>query len=328
MLNLGQIAKKIDAELHGDNNTFVSSISSLQNIRPNSILFISDTKHLVQRNLPHNVTFLVSRENINCLDHKNNLLISADVNKSWILLLNLFKKDISAPKKINTSLYKNLSIFGSVFVGRGVKIGINCSFGNNVLIEDNVIIGDNVCIKNNVVIGHNCKVGNNVTIDSGTVIGSEGFGNLITENSSWSHIPHIGSVTISNNVSIGANCCIDRGTIEDTIIYKGVIIDNLVHIAHNVFIGENTAIAAKVGIAGSCNIGKRNMIGGLVGIVDHITTTDDVIISATSTVSKNITEPGTFTGIMPISKHANWKRIALWITKLDKIVKFLNLKKI
>jgi len=106
-----------------------------------------------------------------------------------------------------------------------------------------------------------------------------------------------------------------------------VIIDNLVHIAHNVIIGENTAIAAKVGIAGSCVIGKRNMIGGMVGIVDHINTADDVIISATSTVNKDIKEPGTYTGIMPISKHSTWKRIALWILKLDKIAKFLNLKK-
>jgi len=134
-------------------------------------------------------------------------------------------------------------------------------------------------------------------------------------------------VVIDSNVNIGANCCIDRGTINDTVINQGVIVDNLVHIAHNVIIGENTAIAAKVGIAGSCNIGKRNMIGGMVGIVDHIKTADDVIISATSTVNKDIKEPGIYTGIMPIVKHSRWKRIALWITKLDKIAKFLDLKR-
>jgi len=106
-----------------------------------------------------------------------------------------------------------------------------------------------------------------------------------------------------------------------------VIIDNQVHIAHNVQIGENTAIAANTGIAGSCIIGKRNMIGGMVGIVNHINTADDVIISATSTVNKDLKEPGVYTGIMPISKHTIWKRIALWITKLDKIVSFINFKK-
>jgi len=127
---------------------------------------------------------------------------------------------------------------------------------------------------------------------------------------------------------IGSNCTIDRGTLSDTIIENGVVMDNQIHLAHNVLIGENSAIAAKVGIAGSCNIGKRNMIGGMVGIVDHINTTDDVIISATSTVNKDIIEPGVYTGIMPISKHVTWKRIALWITKLDKIAKFLKIKKI
>jgi UDP-3-O-[3-hydroxymyristoyl] glucosamine N-acyltransferase len=106
-----------------------------------------------------------------------------------------------------------------------------------------------------------------------------------------------------------------------------VIIDNLVHIAHNVIIGENTAIAAKVGIAGSCSIGKRNMIGGMTGIIDHITTADDVVISATSSVTTNINEPGHYTGIMPISKHAKWKRMAFWLTKLDKILKKFSINK-
>jgi len=183
-------------------------------------------------------------------------------------------------------------------------------------------------IGHNVVICKNTSIGNNVTIDSGTVIGSEGFGNVMNSSFNWQHIYHLGSVIIGHNVMIGANCCIDKGTIDNTVIEDGVIIDNSVHIAHNVRIGEKTAIAAKVGIAGSCNIGKRNMIGGMVGIVDHIKTVDDVIISATSTVNKDIKEPGTYTGIMPIVKHLKWKRIALWITKLDKIAIFLNLKKI
>jgi len=328
MLKLGQIADKINAKLLGDRDIVVSFISSLDNIRPNSILFISDIKHLTKKKIPNNVIILIDKYHFRNIDNINNVLVSDEVYKSWIVLLSLFKKKLSVPKKVNLSLYKNLSIFGSVLVGKKVKIGINCTFGNNVVIEDNVVIGDNVSIKNNVVIGHDCQIGNNVSIDSGSVIGSEGFGNLVTKNLSWSHIPHIGSVYIKNNVDIGANCCIDRGTIDATVIQQGVIIDNLVHIAHNVIIGENTAIAAKVGIAGSCKIGKRNIIGGMVGVVDHVSTVDDVTISATSTVIRNIKVPGVYTGIMPISQHTLWKRLAFWITKLDKIAKFLNLKKI
>jgi len=135
------------------------------------------------------------------------------------------------------------------------------------------------------------------------------------------------NVVIGDNVSIGANNTIDRGTLVDTILEDGVITDNQVHIAHNVCIGSNTAIAAKTGIAGSCRIGKRNMIGGMVGIVDHITTVDDVVITAKSTVYRNIKKPGTYSGIMPILEHVYWKRISTLITKLDKIAKIAKIKK-
>jgi len=224
--------------------------------------------------------------------------------------------------------FKKLAGNLNCFVSESAVIGKKVVFGCNVVIEENVSIGNMVNIGHNVVIHSGSSIGNNVNIDSGTIIGSEGFGNVLDKDMNWKHIFHHGNVVIGNNVSIGSNCTIDRGTLDNTIINKGVIIDNQVHIAHNVVIGEKTAIAANTGIAGSCNIGKRNMIGGMVGIIDHIHTVDDVVISATSTVNKDIKEPGTYTGIMPISYHATWKRIALWITKLDKIAKFLNLKRL
>ena len=131
---------------------------------------------------------------------------------------------------------------------------------------------------------------------------------------------------IGNYVSIGANTTIDRGTIGNTEIHNGVKIDNLVHIAHNVIIGSNTAIAAKTGIAGTTIIGKRCMIGGMVGIVGHLTITDDVIVNATSTVNRSIKKSGTYTGFVPLMPHSEWKKMGLWLTKLDKIISLLKIK--
>ena len=181
-------------------------------------------------------------------------------------------------------------------------------------------------IESNVTIQQGSIIGNNCIISSGVVIGSEGFGNARDIDNKWRTIAHLGNVCIGNNVSIGANTTIDRGSISNTEIHDGVKIDNLIHIAHNVIIGENTAIAAKTGIAGSTIIGKRCMIGGAVGIVGHLKITDDVVINATSTVNRNISKSGIYTGFMPIMLHSEWKKVGMWLSKLDKIANFMKIK--
>jgi len=316
-LKLLEISKLIDASLIGNPNYEIDSISSPENPGINSIVFISTKKNLSKKLLSAGA--ILTDSNLAKLIKNTNILISDTPKLTFARLTNLFNSPSSKP------IFDNID---GIFLGENVIYGSNFSFGNGVVIEDNVQIGKNVSISHNVVIHKNVIIGDNVKIGAGTIIGSDGFGNVRNKSNEWNHIAHLGSVEIKNNVSIGANCSIDRGTLENTILGFGVILDNQIHIAHNVIIGENTAIAAKVGIAGSCNIGKRNMIGGMVGIVDHITTADDVVISATSTVNKDIKESGVYTGIMPITKHSNWKRIALWITKLDKIAKLLKIQKI
>jgi len=310
------LEKKFNLILNGCPTTVISSISSIESPKPYSLIFLSDKRFIEKNNFPENCFFLVSDKLAATMDASFNYLTSIDIWQKFSEISLFFKQKKFS--NINNEPFLN---------GENITIGSNCSFGVNVILESNVSIGDNTIINNNVVIGANCIIGDNAFIDSGCVIGSEGFGNHRKDDGSWIHIHHTGSVIIHKDVSIGSNCCIDRGTIDNTIINRGVIIDNLVHIAHNVEIGEYTAIAAKTGIAGSCKIGKRNLIGGMVGIVDHIKTTDDVVISATSTVNKDIEESGIYTGIMPITQHVTWKRVALWISKLDKIAKSLNFKK-
>ena len=319
MMTLSEVANVLNGEIIGEPSKKILGICSVDNIKPDCLIFIFNEKLMDKVSFEYsNCCLVLDINQKNKLSTKLDILLVSDPRIALSKISAFFKNAPSA-------LTKNIEL--NVFSGKNVKIGSNFYCGHNVIIGDNVTIGENVFLNHNVCIHNDCHIGNNVYIDAGTVIGSEGFGNVKLDDS-WKHIAHLGKVIIGNNVSIGANCTIDRGTIDDTIIEDGVIIDNLVHIAHNVTIGENTAIAAKVAIAGSCFIGKRNMIGGMVGIIDHITTADDVVISATSTVSKDLKLPGTYTGIMPLLKHNAWKRTALWITKLDKIVKFLKLKKI
>ncbi|MBT3440104.1 MAG: UDP-3-O-(3-hydroxymyristoyl)glucosamine N-acyltransferase, partial [Gammaproteobacteria bacterium] len=222
--------------------------------------------------------------------------------------------------------YPGSNIARSSLIGQNVNIGNNSTIGANSVIEDNVTIGSNSFIEANVTIQKGCQIGDNCVISPGAVIGSEGFGNARDANQKWRAIAHLGNVLIGDNVSIGANTTIDRGTISDTEIHNGVKIDNLIHIAHNVVIGEDTAIAAKTGIAGTTIIGKRCMIGGAVGIVGHLKITDDVVINATSTVNRDITKPGVYTGFVPLMLHSDWKKVGIWLTKLDKIATFLKIK--
>jgi len=311
-----KLAELLKLDFHGNPNCEINGVCSLKKPLSGKILYISSHK-LISNEIYSADAFLIDKKLQKYFPNQN-LLLSSNPQLSFTELTKVFlcpKSDLRFDKD------------KQAFIGKNVTFGLNIEIGKGTVIEDNVIIGNNVKISHNVTICSRVIIGDNVIIGPGTVIGSEGFGNVFT-GKNWEHITHLGSVEIMNNSCIGANCTIDRGTIDNTVISSGVIIDNQVHIAHNVFIGSNTAIAAKVGIAGSCNIGKRNMIGGMVGIVDHIDTADDVTVSATSTVNTNLNEPGVYTGIMPISKHFRWKRIALWITKLDKITKFLKLKKI
>jgi len=323
MINTSSLAKIIKGRVVGEKNTNITKISDVLQPEENSVVFLSKKKEIDKLLNCKKCVIVLSEELSQFFDKNFNLIVVENVLISLARTCSFFYEqtyqNFNENFKLDTS--NNTFISDLADISPGTKIGKNC------IIEDYVKIGDHVSIGHNVVISRGVVIGNNVSIDHGTIIGSEGFGNIRNEDYTWTHIRHIGSVIIGDNVSIGANNTIDRGTINDTILDDGVITDNQVHIAHNVCIGSNTAIAAKTGIAGSCKIGKRNMIGGMVGIVDHITTVDDVVITAKSTVYRNIKKPGTYSGIMPILEHTYWKRISTLITKLDKIAKIAKIKK-
>jgi len=318
---LGEVCLKIDAKIRKGNESYqVNSLKDIQNASKDSIVVFIDKKYL---NLLKNTianTCLTSEENVSLCSSFENIIISEDPQLSFALLTNIFY-----PRKLNFPGEKSKKFNNSPVIGIGSKIATNVMFGSNVsigcncTIEENVVIGDDTIIDHNCIVYSSTKVGSNCHISSGVVIGSQGFG-FVNYQKEWLQVKHIGDVEIGDNVYIGSNSTIDRGTLSNTVIHDKVIIDNLVHIAHNVSIGTGTAIAAKVGIAGSTKVGKRCMIGGMVGIFGHLNITDDVVITPKSNVYRDIKKPGRYSSLFPLIEHSLWKKISILITKLDKIL--------
>lgn len=204
--------------------------------------------------------------------------------------------DPSASIDPTAKIGKNVGIGKNVVISSGCSIGDGTMIYHNTVIMEDVKIGDNCLIYPNVTIRENCVLGNNVIIHSNTVIGSDGFGYILNEKGEYEKVPQIGNVVLEDDVELGSNVSIDRAAFGSTLIKKGVKIDNLVQVAHNVVIGDHTAIAAQAGISGSTKIGKHCMIAGQAGFVGHIEVADQVIVGAQSGVSKAIEKPGKYRG--------------------------------
>ncbi|RPI62418.1 MAG: UDP-3-O-(3-hydroxymyristoyl)glucosamine N-acyltransferase [Ignavibacteriales bacterium] len=193
-------------------------------------------------------------------------------------------------------LAENVAVGKNVVISSGCIIGADTKVFHNTVVSDNVSIGSGCLIHSNVSVRENCILGNRVIIHSGTVVGSDGFGYSPNEKGEYEKIPQIGNVIIEDDVELGSNVSIDRAALGSTIIKRGCKIDNLVQIAHNVILGEDTVVSAQTGVSGSTKIGKHCILAGQAGLVGHIELADNVIITAQSGVSKSIPKPGYYSG--------------------------------
>jgi UDP-3-O-[3-hydroxymyristoyl] glucosamine N-acyltransferase len=325
-LTLKEVAELVGGSIEGDSSMLIQGIGALDNANSSQISYAVNEKYKDSLKNSNAGAFIINKSLKQFC--QRNIIIVENVYLAYSVLSHKFKvtQNIKHFQYGHQLSYPGSKIAASCLIGKNVKIGKGSIIGVNCVIEDNVSIGSNSTIEPNASIQRGCQIGNNCVISPGAVIGSEGFGNARDADKKWSPIAHLGNVLIGDNVSIGANSTVDRGTISDTEIHDGVKIDNLIHIAHNVIIGEDTAIAAKTGIAGTTIIGKRCMIGGAVGIIGHLKITDDVVINATSTVNRDITKPGVYTGFVPLMPHSEWKKVGVWLTKLDKIITFMKIK--
>lgn len=234
------------------------------------------------------------------------------------------------PKIESPSFIAESAVIGSdLYLGAFGYIGENSKIGNNVVIYPHVYIGENVTIGDNCILHPgatvyvDCVIGNNCTIHAGTIIGADGFGFAPNENGEFQKIPQIGNVVIEDNVEIGSNCTIDRATMGSTVIKKGVKLDNLVQIAHNVEIGQNTVMAAQVGVAGSAKIGNNVMVGGQAGISGHIHVADGTKIVAQSGIPNTVRKADTLMGSPGIPLE-DFKKSYFGFRKLPQILKRLQ----
>lgn len=256
-------------------------------------------------------------------------LIRVDnVYESLSILLGHFNVSESGEKTVSNLAFvdpdaqigKGCSIGNFAHIGKNAKIGNNCRIAEQVFIGNNVVIGDDCILYPGVRIYHDCVIGKQCVIHSNSVIGSDGFGFAPKEDGTYSKMPQIGNVVLEDQVEIGACTVIDRATMGSTVIEKGVKLDNLIQIAHNVKVGKNTVIAAQTGIAGSTSIGEHSIIGGQVGIVGHLKLADKLMIQAKSGVSANIHEVGKKLYGYPAIEYQKYLKSYAYFKNLDQIV--------
>ena len=300
-----ELSKLINAKLIGDGEAIVDNLSTIQNSNKTSLTFLSNKKYSKYIKTSEAKAFIVHQDFVK-EDDKKNFLVSEDPYLSYAMASKLFSPFYN---DIN-----NNGIHSTAIVSSDAKIGNNVFIGANVYIGPNCVIGENSCIQPNVSLVCNVKLGSNCNIFPGTVLGSDGFGYAPTKNG-YVKIEQLGSLVIGDNVEIGAGCTIDRGALDDTIIHDGVKLDNQIHIAHNVDLGKNSAIAACCAIAGSTVIGENFRMGGLSGVLGHLSITDNVSVGAHTLITKNISEGGEYIGIMPAQNPKDWAKSSIFIKK-------------
>lgn len=298
------IAGFISGEIVGDAQATVWTISKIEEGREGSLSFLSNPKYESYIYSTDASIVIVNRSFTPSAPVKATLIKVDDAYGCFAKLLELYnsakpqKTGISERAAISSSakLGKDCYVGEFAVIGDSVKMGEGCKIYPQVYIGDNVSMGDNVTLNSGVKIYEGCVIGNNVTIHAGSVIGADGFGFAPNERGEFNKIPQIGNVVIEDWVDIGANTCVDRATMGSTVIKRGVKLDNLIQIGHNVTIGENTVCAAQVGIAGSCKIGANCMMGGQAGLAGHLTLGDRVKVGSKSGVSNSIADGQTHMG--------------------------------
>lgn len=291
-LRVDALAQKLRAEHIGDGAREISGLSSLADAGPSDISFFSDPRYREMLKSTR-AGALITKEPVSELGIPQ--IVHPDPFLGFLELVDEFFPVPPADGGVHqlahvsesASLAESVTVMPFAYVGDDASIGAGTVLHPGVVVESRASIGDDCTLGSNVIVRERCRIGARVILQPGCVIGGDGFG-FARRDGKFIKVRHVGTVHIEDDVEIGANATIDRGTLGRTLIRRGVKIDNLVHIAHNVEIGEDSAMAAQAGVSGSTVIGKRVLIGGQVGMVDHLTIGDDAILVAQSGVIGNI----------------------------------------
>lgn len=325
-----QIADFLNGTVEGDPNVKVSNFSKIEEGKPGTLTFLANLKYAHHIYNTEASIVLVNNDFKPEQPVKSTLVRVANAYASLAMLLNLVEQSKSKKNGVDSTAFVSSSatigddcyIGTFAYIGEGVKMGKNCMIYPHAYVGDNVTIGDNCILYPHATIYENCIIGNNCIFHAGSVIGADGFG-FAPEGESYKKIPQLGNVIIEDDVEIGANTTVDRAVMDSTIIRKGVKLDNLVQIAHNVEVGDNTVMAAQVGIAGSVKIGKHCMFGGQVGLAGHIHIADNVIFGAQAGVISDVKEPTTLLGA-PAINAKNFMRSSAIFNRLPDIYRSIG----
>jgi UDP-3-O-[3-hydroxymyristoyl] glucosamine N-acyltransferase len=326
-----QIADFLGGEIQGNPTVKVSNFSKIEEGKPGTLSFLSNPKYS-QYIYDSEASIILVNKNFQPEREVSATLIRVeDAYQSLAVLLSLVEQ--AKPKKTGISplayispsatLGENVYIAPFVFIGEQVKIGNNTTIHAQTSIEDGAIVGENVTLYSGVKVYYNCEIGNNCILHSGSVVGSDGFGFAPTGDGTYKKIPQMGNVVLEDDVEIGANTVIDRATLGSTIIRKGVKVDNLVQIAHNVEVGSNTVIAAQTGISGSTKLGKQCTLAGQVGIAGHLQIADGTIFGAQTGVPNSVKVPNQVLQGYPALPIMNFQKSAIVHKNLPELQKMI-----
>lgn len=325
-----QIADFIGGKVDGNENATVHTFAKIEEGKEGAISFLSNPKYTHYIYETKSSIVLINEDVELEKSVETTLIRVKNAYECVAKLLQLYEASKPKKKGVDTLAFvspkatigKDVYIGAFAYIGDGAVVGDNTQIYPHTVIGDGVKLGSSCLLYPNVTIYEGCKLGNNVTIHAGTVIGADGFG-FAPNAEGYDKIPQIGIVTIEDNVEIGANTCIDRSTMGSTVIRKGVKLDNLIQVAHNVEIGENTVMSAQVGIAGSTKVGSWCMFGGQVGLAGHIHIGDKTFLGAQSGVPGNIKGNQTLIGTPPMEPKAYFKSQAIF-RRLPEMYKQIN----
>ncbi|MGQ7274441.1 UDP-3-O-(3-hydroxymyristoyl)glucosamine N-acyltransferase [Marinobacter sp. V034] len=327
--SLGDIAQALGATLRGDAATEIRGIATLQSAQEGDVSFLANPSYARYLQTTKASAVIVAPSAAE--QCPTNVLLLDNPYLGYAQLSHWFDPAPRAPAGIHPS----------AVIDASAKVAPTASVGPNVVIEAEALIGENVTIGAGSVIGSGCRIGDGSTLDarvtlyhgvelgkrclilSGAVIGSLGFG-FANEKGVWHRIAQIGRVILGDDVEVGANTTIDRGALDDTVIGNGVKLDNLVQIAHNVSVGDHTAMAAFVGVAGSTTIGRHCVFGGASGISGHLKVGDQVHLTGMTMVTRDLPEPGVYSSGVPVDTNRRWQKNAVRFRQLDDLAKRLR----
>lgn len=324
-ISLGELAKRFDCELIGDPEVIIDGVGSLSGAGPNTVSFLASPAYKKQLSSTKAAAVILRS------DDAGDAPTAALLNENPYACYARIAAVICPPPVYAPGIHATAAIAPTAVVAASAHIAANAVVEDSAIVGENSYVGPGAVVGPNCVIGDNCRLlanvtlvravimGDRCTIHSGSVVGSDGFGNAMTP-AGWLKVPQVGGVRIGNDVEIGSCTSIDCGAIDDTIIGDGVRLDNQIQIGHNVHLGEHTAIAASAAVAGSTRIGKRCMLAGLVGVAGHIEICDDVTILGKGMVSKSITRPGTYASNFPVEDVHIWNRRVALFRRLDKLL--------